>query len=81
MTAKEMFEELGYTYQESYFKGELDEIRYVMPNKFATCVTFNLGSKCFKIHRFDDEHKSAYCEVDFLKAINKQVEELGWNNE
>ena len=81
MTAKEMFEELGYTYQESFFENKLIEIKYIKPNKFTSCVTFRVEHKCFKIHRFDSEFKSAWCEIYFLKAINKQVEELGWNNE
>lgn len=81
MTAKEMFEDLGYKYQESYFEQELNEIRYIRTNKFATCVDFNLNHKCIKTFRFDDENKSAWYDSELLKAINKQVEELGWNKE
>lgn len=81
MEAKYMFEELGYEYQESYFENKLIEIRYVKLNKFASCITFKLEHKCFKIHRFDSEYKSAWCEIEFLKAINKQCEELGWLGE
>lgn len=79
MSAKEMFKKLGYTYQESYFEQELDEIRYIRVNKFASCIIFNLNHKCFKTFRYDDKDKSAWCDIDMFKAINKQVEELGWN--
>ena len=81
MNAKEMFEKLGYTYQESYFNNSLNEIRYISPRKFASVVIFVLNNNCFKICRRDDEYKSAWCDKKILQAINKQVEELWWNNE
>ena len=80
-SAKEMFEELGYIYQESYFESELEEIKYVKNKRFASCIIFNLNHKCFKTFRFDDENKSCWCDKSMMQAINQQVKELGWLNE
>ena len=74
-------ENLGYEYQESYFKEEIDEIRYIKNGKFASCILFNLNHKCFKIHRFDDEYKSAWCDKDMLQAIYNKCKEYGWLDE
>ena len=71
-------EDLGFKCQESYFKEELDEIRYIKNGKFVSCVLFNLNHKCFKIHRFDDEYKSSWCDKDMLQAIYNKCKELGW---
>ena len=79
MNAKEMFERLGYTYQESYFEEKIDRIRYIKPKKIASCILFDLDSKCFKIFRYDNEYKSGWCDLKILQAINKQIEELNWN--
>ena len=79
MTAKEMFEELGYnldTAEENsrlYCKDILDKSTF--------------GYKDSEMIYFDDEYNEIYftnkehLNIDELKAINKQVEELGWNNE
>lgn len=82
MTAKEMFEKLGYKQECWCFEEEkkIDEIVYIRENRFASNVTFRIENKCFKIHR-KNETKSAWCELKLLQAINKQVEELGWNKE
>lgn len=81
MSAKEMFERLGYTYQESYLNSNLSEIVYNSHSKFGSCLIFNLTSKTFKITRFDNEYKAGWCDIYLLQAINKQVEELGWKVE
>ena len=82
MTAKEMFEDLGYKQECWCFEEEkkIDEIVYIRENRFASNVTFRIENKCFKIHR-KNETKSAWCDLKLLQAINKQVEELGWNKE
>ena len=76
MKAKEMFEELGYildTAEEDsrlYCKDILDE------NTF--------GYKDSEMIYFDDEYwgiyltNKEYINTKELKAINKQIEELGW---
>lgn len=80
MTAREMFEELGYKYQENYFDENIDEIKYIKANKFASSIVFKLDSKCFKIFRYNDEYKSGWCDINMLQAINQQVKELGWDD-
>lgn len=71
-TAKEMFEELGYKY-ENY--SVIDEICY-FENKDVYYV-FSLKSKTF----FKKEYREpGDITLDELKAINKQIEELGWSN-
>lgn len=83
MSAKEMFEKLGY---------ELDiitdfEILYHMKWEISTTywVSFNLINKSFECFVNSDSpfepSKSYAIDIELLKAINKQVEELGWNNE
>lgn len=78
MSAKEMFEKLGYKQENWWFEDKIDEIIYYSDSKFGSNVTFRLNSKCFKIHR-KKERISAWCGISLLQAINKQVEELGWN--
>lgn len=71
-TAREMFEELGYEYQENIYK-----LDYTIFNKDK-----------FKIISFYKDDKTFYKQEDYepgditleeLQAINKQVEELKWN--
>lgn len=82
MSAKEMFEKLGYTYQESYFNQELDEIKYSKDEKWTPQIHFSLNNKCISVYREDEnERKPSWFTVDLLEAINKQIEELGWLNE
>lgn len=72
MSAKEMFEELGFelisnkNYMIQYYNKEEDN-EYL----FHT------------INKWVEVPKGAYDVIDLktLKAINKQAEELGWNNE
>lgn len=79
MTAKEMFEELGYEYNECYFEQELDEITYSKDGEYTPQIMFSLNHKVVKVYR--QENKSSSFDMKLLKAINKQIEELGWNNE
>ena len=96
MSAKEMFEELGYKYNwddgfDDYIKAECvpDRINteYI---KFKT-INFNRLEQEVSIHNY---RKNAECteflenvssmRMNFLnakevRAINKQIEELGWN--
>lgn len=63
LNAKEMFEELGYTYYKSnnMILYEISEINYFLfsPNKEITVGDYGI-------------------DVATLKAINKQCKELGW---
>ena len=80
MSAKEMFEKLGYKQEIWCFEDEnkIDEIIYYSDSKFGSNVTFIMNNKCFKIHR-KKETKSGWCDMPMLQAINKQVGELEWN--
>lgn len=85
MTAKEMFENLGYTYNECCFQNdlgfdsELDEIYYQKKGKYTPQIKFSLGYKTISVYR--ENYKPSSFDIKLLKAINKQAEELGWNNE
>ena len=72
MTAKEMFEKLGYGCSKSPF-----EIFYYQEFRTYGDDTYDIG-----IH-FNLDDKDIWAEVNInvkeLQAINKQVEELGWN--
>ena len=76
MSAKEMFEELGYEYNECYFATELDEILYSKSGRWTPQIMFSLNHKVAKVYR--QENKSSSFDMKLLKAINKQCEELGW---
>lgn len=75
-SAKEMFEGLGYTYQENYFEEKIDEINYAKNGNYAPQIRFNLNHKCVMIYR--KENKASWFDVKLLQAINKQIEELNW---
>lgn len=75
-SARELFEELGYTYQESYFEERLAVINYSKSGIFTPQIVFKLDSKCVKVYR--KENKASWFEVKLLQAINQQANELGW---
>lgn len=83
-SAREMFEELGYellifdenlvvTYKKKQCISDIDYIQ------------FNVGEQLIECFTTSDSPfipaKQLSVSVKELKAINKQVEELGWNNE
>lgn len=73
MTAREMFEELGY--QRNV---ENEKIIYIIETKgsfYYQEIIFNLVKKIIVI---DGNFLEVAIENNLLKAINKQVEELGW---
>lgn len=82
MTAQEMFLSLGYEIDE---KND-DEILYIMEDEqeLGKCRFYHVGFvieqecfSCFVTERFK-ESKSFDINIDLLRAINKQCEELGW---
>ena len=81
MTAKEMFEKLGYEIDE---ENDL-EILYKMKWEISSTywVAFDKTKKTFSGFRTSDSPFSPTeafkITVDELNAINKQIEELGWN--
>lgn len=72
MTAKEMFEELGYEY-DTYAKDIIfsKDFEYATVELYFDIETKNLIIQSNKDIAFDFDIKE-------LKAINKQIEELGW---
>ena len=77
LTAREMFEELDLEYHENYYKHEIEQILYTSTDKFTPQVVFNLGNRSYKV--FYDTGKSSWTCMKLHKAINKQIEELHWN--
>lgn len=83
MSAKEMFEELGYEIDEENDK----EILYKMKWEISTSyyVGFDLDHKNFECFITSDSPfepaKSFAIDLDLLQAINQQCRELGWLDE
>lgn len=81
MTAKEMFKQLGWSYE--YVKGDCyeDVIQCKDLTRTIACkadfmnwnIQFNLISKLVVIQNI------TFVNLDLLRAINKQIEELGWD--
>lgn len=67
ITAKEMFEKLGYTYNKW-----ADYIRY---DRGDDRILFWLSDQTYAVEYYVS---AMYVEMAELKAINKQCEELGW---
>ena len=75
MSAKEMFEELGY----DYFNNGL---RITLQNyEISECKLIEFNLKERKMWLADDSEETFKLSLKEIKAINKQVEELGWFNE
>lgn len=75
MTAKEMFEKLGYEQNND----REDCLRYTIKGFIGQIVElrFYFDTKRFVKQGYDD---IAYLiTLEELQAINKQIEELGWN--
>lgn len=80
MNAKEMFEKLGAEYFENdlritveYYNNSIDDYDYIEFDKQCKTLSISIDQFNFKLYKFD--FKSLF------EAINKQIEELGWNNE
>lgn len=72
-SAKEMFEELGY----DYFNNGL---RITCQNyKISECKLIDFDLKQKKMQLADDSREIVELSYKEIKAINKQIEELGWN--
>lgn len=85
-SAKELFKELGYEIDE---ESEL-EILYKMKSEISSTywnstywIVFNKTKKTFECFVTSDSpfepSKSFEIGIDELKAINKQIEEMHWN--
>lgn len=72
MTAKEMFIDLNF---KQYSNERVIEYIDIFNTDFH--ITFYLIEKVISGNQTYDY----VCDIKMLQAINKQVEELGWNNE
>ena len=72
MSAKEMFEKLGFKIYKDYrFKTDNDLIAYTDDDTYIY----------FYKNKIIEFRNDAGVDYAIFKAINKQIEELGWNNE
>lgn len=71
MSAKEMFEELGY-------KQTINNTKYIyMSSYHNTIIEFDEIVRTIRISQIDKEYAQTFNFIE-LQAINKQLEELGW---
>lgn len=75
MTAKEMFKKLGYEYKN--YAGYISYQKNI--NNTTYFIAFDNIKKNICKHQVSERYLSITLKE--LKAINKQIEELGWNNE
>lgn len=71
-SARELFEELGYTKLEQH-DDISNYIKYISNDEDFDFITFYCDDKTFCIGEY------VLCNFKLLQAINKQIEELGWN--
>lgn len=78
MTAKEMFEKLGYEQHESRYEiiYNMGNLKYIDDYRY---ISFNKENKTIEVG--DNSTGEFYLQLEELKAINKQIEELRWDNE
>ena len=75
MSAKEMFEKLGYERQEikeAYYKS-------IYYKKRTKRIVFRYDKVVIPYEDYDGLEDGTLLNLQELQAINKQVEELGWN--
>lgn len=82
-SAREMFEELGYTYKYIDNKNNnCEDVIIYTHNKINSTIQFNLFSQCV-VYQLKNNAKEydkivIFMTKELLKAINKQIEELNW---
>lgn len=87
MTAKEMFEELGYKKEDviNPFTDEIYEHDYKYVKFDGTWLKEFLFNDSTKLLHFNtelfDKTQNTMLSPEEIKAMNKQVEELGWLDE
>ena len=79
MTAKEMFEKLGYEIQ--YISK--NQVIYKQEHSFGDCKQIIINylpntNRGFYVN-YSVENQGGYISFEELQAINKQIEELGWD--
>ena len=78
MSAKDLFQKLNY-FQSN--EDEEDELVYNLHSEDVENYRYISFHKIFKYIEMDDWTGKFQLSMQELQAINKQVEELGWNNE
>ena len=82
-SAREMFEELGYDeiYQNKHYMFYVkDLVNTPEYERYCIHLEFNFDTKTFN-KTYGDDNTVYEITVEGLKAINKQIEELGWLDE
>ena len=74
MSAKEMFEKLGYAV---VYTNDNGDIQYEKQFEYAKVIIYFVNKEKL-IEMICDTEITYTIEFDELQAINKQVEELGW---
>lgn len=74
MSAREMFKELGYNERKEEFKD--DKIYAITFANYSKGNWIKITKETIEIVR---NRINGYLSISMLPAINKQVEELGWN--
>lgn len=77
MTAKEMFEKLGYTYK----KQKNLYLESIIYEKGSKRILFRYDKKIIPYADYGDTEDVTLLTLEELQAINKQVSELDWNKE
>jgi hypothetical protein len=72
-TAKEMFEKLGFDVGKIYSREDV-----VCYHNYGKISVYFHKNKSVGVH---SNGNYSIINIELLQAINKQVEELGWNNE
>lgn len=81
MTAEERFEKLG-LYKQAIDKSYIDEVIMYSNSNCDLIIQFYLKSKNVAIDSLNEKQGKRYkFNYRILQAINKQIEELGWNYE
>lgn len=82
MNAKEMFEKLGFKYNKNCYEYPL---KYDKKRKVESILEVDEDSFSFyqvdKVITIWKDGRGITLDFKELQAINKQIEELGWNNE
>lgn len=86
MTAKEMFEELGYERKfVNNIKIQCEDVILYTHKKQDLIIQFNLFSQMvvyqMKNNMKEYDKIAIFITKELIQAINKQIEELGWNND
>ncbi len=80
MTAKKMFKKLRYKINKNKDKIEYSKsIKLDDYESLDYVIIFNKNEKRIELDQFDFYEENYVLSLEELQAINKQVEELGWN--